>query len=123
MEEAWATGQRAIELLRMELGGEADNLLPLTAGGVLLHKIRGVMHDTCAMANLTATLMLEKRNTSDQLRFGYDEWETLAAENKPWFDFLCENHVKNLPIDQFNRLFDEYIRGANTSRRQWSDTC
>ncbi len=88
MEEAWATGQRAIELLRMELGGEADNLLPLTGGGVLLHKIRGVMHDTCATTNLTATLMLEKRNTSGQLRFGYDEWETLAAANKPWFDFL-----------------------------------
>lgn len=112
MEEAWATGQRAIELLRMELGGEADNLVPLTAGGVLLHKIRGVMHDTCATANLTATLMLEKRNTSGQLRFGYDQWETLAAENKPWFDFLCGNHVRNLPIDQFNRLFEEYIRGA-----------
>ncbi len=47
MEGAWATGQRAIELLRMELGGEADNLVPLTGGGVSLHKIRGVVHDTC----------------------------------------------------------------------------
>jgi hypothetical protein len=112
VEGAWATGQRAIELLRLELGCEADNLVPLTGGGVSLHKIRGVMHDTCATANLTATLMLEKRNTSGHLMFGYDEWEDLAGEDKPWFDFLCGNHVRNLPIDQFNRLFEEYIRGA-----------
>jgi hypothetical protein len=81
---------------------EADNMLAVKGGGVLLHKIRGVMHDTCATANLTATLMNEKRNTSGQLKFGYDEWENLAAEDKPWFDFLCGNHVRNLPIDEFN---------------------
>ena len=110
VEQAWATGQRAIELLRVELGDEADNMVPLEGGGVALHKIRGVMHDTCATANLAATLMKEKRNKSGQLRFGYDEWEALSAENKPWFDFLCGNHVRNLPIDEFNRLFEEYIR-------------
>ena len=36
--------------------------------------------------------------------------EALAAEHKPWFDFLCGNHVRNLPIDEFNRLFEEFIR-------------
>jgi hypothetical protein len=110
VEEAWATGQRAIDLLREELGGEADDLLAAEGGGVKLHKIRGVMHDTCATANLTATLMKEKRNTSGQLQFGYESWENLAAEDKPWYDFLCANHVRNLPIDEFNRLFEKYLR-------------
>ena len=27
-----------------------------------------------------------------------------------WFDFLCANHVRNLPIDEFNRLFEQYIK-------------
>jgi len=110
VEKAWEIGQRAIELLKEELGGEADDLLAVEGGGVHLHKIRGVMHDTCATANLTATLMQEKRNTSGQLRYGYDEWEALAEEHKPWFDFLCGNHVRNLPIDEFNRQFEHYLR-------------
>jgi hypothetical protein len=33
VEEAWATGQRAIELLKEELGGEADDLLAVEGGG------------------------------------------------------------------------------------------
>jgi hypothetical protein len=99
VEQAWANGQRAIDLLREELGGEADDLLAVEGGGLKLHKIRGVMHDTCATANLTATLIKEKQNTSGQLQFGYDTWEELAAEDKPWYDFLCANHVRNLPID------------------------
>jgi hypothetical protein len=110
VEEAWALGQRAIEILQEELGGEAENLLAVEGGGVQLHKIRGVMHDTCPTANLTATLMQEKRNTSGQLCYGYDEWESLAGEDKPYYDYLCANHVRNLPIDEFNREFERYLR-------------
>jgi hypothetical protein len=29
--------------------------------------------------------------------------------NTPWYDFLCANHVRNLPIDEFNRLFEKYL--------------
>ncbi len=76
---------------------------------MLLHKIRGAMHDTCATANLTATLMQEKRNTSGQLRYGYDEWETLAKEHKPWCDFLCGNHVRNLVRTVPTRTFGKGI--------------
>ena len=112
MEQAWALGQRAIDLLREELGGEADNLLAVEGGGVQLHKIRGFMHDTCATANLTATLMKEKRNMSGQLCFGYDEWENMAEEDKSYYNYLCANHVRNLPIDEFNRLFEKYLRAA-----------
>ena len=34
MEEAWALGQRAIEILQEELGGEAEILLAVEGGGV-----------------------------------------------------------------------------------------
>jgi hypothetical protein len=78
------------------------------------------MHDTCPTANLAATLIKEKRNkSSSKVRFGYDEWEILAEENKPWFDFLCENHLKNLPIDEFNRLFEECLPWERTGWRQF----
>jgi hypothetical protein len=110
IEEAWELGQRAIAMLREDLAHEADNLVPLINGGVLLHKLRGIMHDTCATANLTAVLMKEKRDVSGQLHFGYDNWEARAEHNKPWFEFLCANHVRNLPIDQFNREVEEYLK-------------
>ncbi len=73
VEQAWATGQRAIDLLREELGGEADGLLAVERGSMQQHKIRGDMHDTCVTAKLIATLMQEEKSTSGQLRFGYDE--------------------------------------------------
>jgi hypothetical protein len=110
IEGAWDVGQRAISALRAELGGEADKLVPLTNGGLQLHKLRGVMHDTCATANLAAELSGELRDVSGQINFGYDDWENTAKADKPWFDFLCANHVRNLPIDEFNRLFEDYIK-------------
>ncbi len=38
VEKAWAIGQRAIELLKEELGDEADDLLAVEGGGVQLHR-------------------------------------------------------------------------------------
>ncbi len=76
----------------------------MTNGGVQLHKLRGVMHDTCNTANKTARLGKVLRETSGQLFYGYDEWETRAEEDKPWFDFLCGNHTRNLPMDEFNKV-------------------
>ena len=110
VEASWELGQRAIAVLRAELGGEADKHVPLTNGGIQLHKLRGIMHDTCATANLAAAMIGELREVSGQLEFGYDAWENLSKEEKPWFDFLCSNHVRNLPIDEFNRLFEQYIK-------------
>ncbi len=48
IEEVWERGKRAVDNLREELG---DILCPLRNGGVSLHKIYGVMHDTCNCAN------------------------------------------------------------------------
>ena len=81
-------GSKAPEIcqhIEMELGDEANVLAPLTGGGVKLRKIRGVMHDTCSStANKTAVFMKEKRDTSGQLTYGYDAWESFPQEDKPW---------------------------------------
>ncbi len=62
-------------------------------------------------ANKTARLAKELREASGQLHYGYYyvEWEEMANEDKPWFDFLCANHARNLPMDELNRLFNAYI--------------
>ncbi len=59
VKKAWQRGQMAIALLRQELGPEiADEYVPVVDGGISLHKIQGSMHDTCATANLVASMML-----------------------------------------------------------------
>jgi hypothetical protein len=100
IKDSWANGQIAVGMLREALGAEADDLAPLNNGGVMLHTLQGVMHDTCHTANKTARLALELRDASGQLHYGYDEWEPLCVEDKPWFDYLCANHAHNLPMDE-----------------------
>jgi hypothetical protein len=34
----------------------------------------------------------------------YDNWELFAEDDKPWFDFFCGNHTRNLPMDAFNKV-------------------
>jgi hypothetical protein len=76
-------GQECITLLRDELGIElADVHVPLRNGGVLLHKLQGVMHDTCNTANKTARLAKSLRDTSGRLHFGFNEWELRTEEDK-----------------------------------------
>jgi hypothetical protein len=69
------------------------------------------MIHTCATPNLAACMIGDLREISGQLQFGYDDWANKAQSDKPWFDFVCANHViRNLPIDEFNRLFEAYIK-------------
>jgi len=52
IEEVWRRGKEAVDNLRTALGPDAqDELCPLRNGGVSLHKLYGVMHDTCNCAN------------------------------------------------------------------------
>jgi hypothetical protein len=79
-------------------------------GGVQLHKLQGVMHDTCNTANKTARFAKTLRDTSGQLHFGYEEWEQRTEQDKPWFDYLFGNHTRNLPMGAFNKEFETYLR-------------
>jgi hypothetical protein len=69
---SWEDGQTAIGMLRESLGDQADVHVPRVNGGVKLHKLQGVMHDTCNTANKTARLALQLRDASGQLHYGYD---------------------------------------------------
>jgi hypothetical protein len=51
-----------LEMVRAELGTDiGEELVPMVNGGVQLHKIFGLMHDTCSTANRVAVLMAELR--------------------------------------------------------------
>jgi hypothetical protein len=76
IEGAWDVGQRAIALLQEELGGEADTFVPLTNGGVQLHKLRGVMHDTCATANLAAVMIWDLPEVSGNYNLAMENGKT-----------------------------------------------
>ena len=109
--QSWNVGQEGVALVRRELGPElADELVPLVNGGVALHKMQSTMHDTCATANLVPSLVHELRETSGRLHYGDEEWDALPDDEKPWFDYLCGNHSRNLPLDQWNREFESYIK-------------
>ena len=97
-------------MVREALGPElADVLVPLVEGGVQLHKIYGLMHDTCSTANRVAALMAELREEKARLHYGDDAWESAPACVKTVHDFLCGNHSRNLIVDRFNSLQDEYL--------------
>jgi hypothetical protein len=60
IQKSWERGKEALDALRAQLSiTQQDALCPLVEGGVHLHKLYGVMHDTCNTANLVATLMIE----------------------------------------------------------------
>ena len=108
---SWDIGQQAVALVRDALGPDlCDELVPLAGGGVLLHKIQGTMHDTCNTANCVPHIMQELRKTSGKLFFGVEELEALPAADECWYDYLCGNHTRNLPLDHWNREFEAYIK-------------
>ena len=43
-ESTWERGQTALEALRDELAGDADELVPMVNGGLILSKLRSLMH-------------------------------------------------------------------------------
>ena len=84
------------------------------------------MHDTCNCANKVAliptlqpypaltltlpflrkvaTLMIELRDRKCAQHYGEDVWARADAKTKACFNFLCENHTRNLPTVRFNKV-------------------
>jgi hypothetical protein len=88
IQKTWERGQAVVELVREELGLELQDILaPLIEGGVKLHKIFGLMHDTCATANLVAELMARLRDEKGKEFYGEDVWDGKENKAKPMFDF------------------------------------
>jgi hypothetical protein len=106
---SWKLGQEAMTILRDAIGPElCDEVIPLAGGG--LHKIKGAMHDTCNTANLVPHKVLELREISGRLHYGADEWDALPAGQRSWFNYLCGNHTRDLPLDEWNREYERYIK-------------
>lgn len=95
IELVWQRGKEAIDALREVLGPEyQDVLCPLRNGGVSLHKLYGIMHDTCNCANLVAKLMLEVRDRKCREHYGEDAW----SKAEPKVDALPLSYTLNLNI-------------------------
>ena len=106
----WERGQEAVQMLRGELGADADALVPLVNGGVTMTKLRGVMHDTCNSANLIAKKVRIIRDEIGEDMYGKEEWENMQVQGSGWQDFLCANHSRNLHFDAFSRCFTAYVK-------------
>ena len=84
----WQRGQEAVNMLRQEMGDEADLLVPLVNGGVTMAKLRGVMHDTCNSANLIAKKVRIIRDEAGEELYGKEEWLNMQELGRGWQDFL-----------------------------------
>ena len=109
IERTWERGQAYVDALRVELGDEADELVPLTKGGVNLLKLRSLMHDTCNTANATAREIAKLVDKKGRDYFGDGVWESMPEEDRCVLEFLCGNHTRGLPVDAFNRRFEEWM--------------
>jgi hypothetical protein len=99
-----------LEMVGEELGPDAaDVLVPMVHGGVQLHKIFGIMHDTCHTANRVARLMADNREEKARAYHGDDVWDVLDPCQKVVHDFLCGNHSPNLLVDRFNESYDAFL--------------
>ena len=68
-------------MVREHLGPDLQNdHCPIVNGGVEIHKIFGLMHDTCNTANRVAELMVNLRNENGRKCFGEETWD--AEGNK-----------------------------------------
>jgi len=106
----WARGQEAVQMLREDLGAEADALVPMVNGGVTMTKLRGVMHDTCNSANLIAKKVRIIRDDIGEDMYGKEEWANMQLLGSGWQDFLCANHSRNLHFDAFSRGFTALVK-------------
>ena len=73
----WERGKNVVNMLRDHLGPDLQNVhFPLVNGGVKIHKIFGLMHDTCNTANRVAKLMGNNlRDDCGKIRFGEATWD------------------------------------------------
>ncbi len=85
IQNTWEQGRIVVQMVRDALGPELQGILaPQKDDGVRLHKTFGLMHDTCATANLVAELMAKLRDDLGKEYHGIDVWD--GKEKKKSFD-------------------------------------
>jgi hypothetical protein len=79
--DTWERGKTVVNMLRDQLGPDLQDVhCPLINGGVAIHKIFDLIHDTCNTANRVAELMSSLRDDCGKQFFGEETWN--AAGNK-----------------------------------------
>jgi hypothetical protein len=74
--ETWERGKNVVNMLRDQLGPDLQNVhCPLINEGEDIHKIFGLMHDTCNTANRVAELMATFRDDCGKNHFGEATWD------------------------------------------------
>ena len=106
-----------------DAGEDPDNHVPLVAGGVRMHKIGGVMHDTCNAANAGANLILETVDRDRQAFYSAEELAALPEPQKQLIDFLCLKHARCLLGVQYERLSKERLKTALSDDLESHSSC
>ena len=107
---SWERGQRALEVLWARLPEELrDVLVPLRKGGVNFCKMMSTMNDTCNAARLMVAKVRELKEAASIAHYGLEGWAALPDSEKMCLSYLCLNHARGLPVDEFNRMFEEYM--------------
>jgi hypothetical protein len=44
------------------------------------------------------------KRTKDRIAMLHTKEKDQNEDDKPWSDFLCGNHTRNLPLDEFNKV-------------------
>ncbi len=101
----------AIEVLQEALGKDKDVFVPFT-GGVMLNLVLLCTIRVILVAPTTLIKVLSDDTSSGEILHGaLDAWNAMdAGDDKLWLDYLCGNHSRNLPIDAFNKIFEDYVK-------------
>jgi hypothetical protein len=104
----WERGQHLVALVQAELGGQADALVPLKNGVVVLAKLQGVMHDTCNMANAIARRVKAIRDDSGKDLYGVEVWHAMEDDSVGWQSFSAVitriTYILTRSIDSLRRI-------------------
>ena len=87
-----------------------DQLVPVVDGGVRLHKVLALMHDTCNVANRTAAEVQPLKQADGILYYGQATWNAMPKDRTELLDNRCNHHLRQLPVVRFNKLATAHIK-------------
>ena len=87
-----------------------DQLVQVVDGGVRLHKVLALMHDTCNVANRTAAEVQPLKQADGILYYGQATWNAMPKDRTELLDNRCNHHLRQLPVVRFNKLATAHIK-------------
>ena len=87
-----------------------DQLVPVVDGGVRLHKLLALIHDTCSVANRTAADVEALKQADGTEYYGSATWNAMPKERTELLNNKCNHHLRQLPVIRFNKLATAHIK-------------